>query len=389
MKYFSLPADFKHSTLDRYQELNHRYKDSKIVETYGQVTAGTVLNSGRVTDVLPEVDFRGLEQYVKYSTDRDMEFDYTLNPACFGNLEFSPQGIRRIQRLLERLYNMGVSWLTVSSPSLIELVRASGLKFRMKASALCEITSPGKALFYKKSGMERMVVDPDVTRDFRVLRNICKVFGDGVEIIINNVCYKNCPYKMFHYNHEAHRTPANTSQTITEYYFNRCSLQKAGSIENPIRLNWIRPEDLHFYKEVGISHLKVQGRQNVLQGDVVKALTQYIEEDYDGNLFDLITIFAPYNAFQPYIDNKKLDGFVQRFFDHPDCCQNVCDSCHYCLDYAKKSMDTEKAAEINRQALEFYQKYDEYTKAIHTSEKENVKVKKLFAAQELNLEYDF
>jgi hypothetical protein len=52
-------------------------------------------------------------------------------------------------------------------------------------------------------------------------------------------------------------------------------------------------------------------------------------------------------------------------------------------------MDTEKAAEINRQALEFYQKYDEYTKAIHTSEKENVKVKKLFAAQELNLEYDF
>ena len=317
MKYFSLPADFRHSTLDRYQELNHRYKDSKIVETYGQVTAGTVLNSGRVTAVLPEVDFRGLEQYVKYSSDRNMEFNYTLNPACLGNLEFSAQGIRQVQRLLERLYNMGVSWLTVSSPSLIELVRASGLKFRMKASALCEITSPGKALFYKKSGMERMVVDPDVTRDFRVLRNICKVFGEGVEIIVNNVCYKNCAYKMFHYNHEAHRTPANTSQTITEYYFNRCSLQKAGSIENPIRLNWIRPEDLKYYKEVGISYLKIQGRQNVLQGDVVKALTHYIGENYDGNLFDLITIFAPYNAFQPYIDNKKLEGFVQRFFQHP------------------------------------------------------------------------
>ncbi len=389
MKYFSLPADFKHSTLDRYQELNHRNKDSKIVETYGQVTGGTVLNSGRVTDVLPEVDFRGLEQYVKYSFDRDIEFDYTLNPACFGNLEFSPQGISRLKRLLERLYNMGVSWLTVSSPSLIELVRAFGLKFRMKASALCEITSPGKALFYKKLGMERMVVDPDVTRDFRVLRNICNVFGNGVEIIINNVCYKNCAYKMFHYNHEAHCTPANTSQTITDYFFNRCSMQKAGSIENPIRLNWIRPEDLHFYREVGISYLKIQGRQNVGQGDVVKALTHYIEEDYDGNLFDLITIFAPYNAFQPYIDNKKLEGFVQRFFHHPDFCQDVCDSCHYCRKYAKKSMDTEKTAAIHRQALEFYQKYDEYTAAIQNSEKENVKVKKLFAEKELNFEYDF
>ncbi len=389
MKYFSLPADFKLSTLDQYQRLNRIHSDAKVVETYGQVTDGAVLNSGRVTDVLPEVDFRDLERYVKYSADRDIVFNYTLNPSCFGNFEFSPQGIRQIQHLLERLYNIGVSWLTVSSPSLLELVLASGWKFRLKASALCEITSPGKALFYKKAGMERMVVDPDVTRDFRALRNICKVFGEGVEIIVNNVCYKNCPYKMFHYNHEAHRTPANTSQTIKEYYFNRCSLQKAGSIENPVRLNWIRPEDLHFYKEVGISYLKVQGRQNVLEGDVVKALMYYMEEDFDGNLFDLITIFAPYNAFQPYMDNKKLDGFVKTFFEHPDFCQNVCDSCHYCLGYAHKCMETEKAAEINRQALEFYQKYDEYTKAIQPEKKETVKVKKLFDANHLNGEYDF
>lgn len=401
MKYFSLPADFKHSTLDRYQELNNIYNDSKIIETYGQVTAGTILNSGRVTNVLPEVDFSGLESYVKYSQDRNIEFNYTLNPACFGNFEFSPAGIRQVQRLLERLSDMGVSWLTVSSPSLIELVLASGLKFRLKASALCEITSPGKALFYKQAGMERMVVDPDVTRDFRVLRNICKVFGEGVEIIINNVCYKNCAYKMFHYNHEAHLTPANTSQTIKEYYFNRCSMQKARSIENPIRLNWIRPEDLHYYREAGISYLKIQGRQNVRQGNIVKALTHYIEEEFDGNLFDLITIFAPYNAFQPYIDNKKLEGFVQTFFRNPDFCQNVCDSCHYCRRYASKSMDTEKAGRINRQAAEFYQKYDEYTKVIHSwqnekenennneNEKEPVKVKKLFDANQLDCEYDF
>ncbi|MCU0287364.1 MAG: hypothetical protein MUF15_13335, partial [Acidobacteria bacterium] len=124
-------------------------------------------------------------------------------------------------------------------------------------------------------------------------------------------------------------------------------------------------------------------------GDVVKALSHYIAENFEGNLFDLITIFAPYNAFQPYIDNKKLAGFVKTFFEHPDFCRNVCASCHFCLNYAQKSMDTEKAAAINRQALEFYQKYDEYTKAIQNKPKEITKVKKLFDADQLTGEYDF
>lgn len=385
MKYYSLPADFKNETIDQYHQLNIRYQEAKVEETYGQVTDGRVLSSGRITEVLPGVDFKCLEQYVKYSADRNIGFNYTLNPACFGNFEFSESGYRQISDLLERLYNMGISWLTVSSPPLMELVQASGWKFRIKASALCEITSPGKALFYKKMGAERMVVDPDITRDFRTLGNICSVFGEGVEIIVNNVCYKNCAYKMFHYNHESHCTPENTSQTIKDYYFNRCSMQKAGSLENVIRLNWIRPEDLKYYNEVGIFYLKIQGRQNVLKGDVVTALKHYMDEDFEGNLFDLITIFAPYNAFQPYIDNKKLEGFVKRFFEDPYFCQNLCDTCNYCKQYAQKSMDQEKAKQLNQQALSFYRTYDEYTKLLH--QKEGLKVKKLFSEKELSHEF--
>lgn len=389
MKYFSMPADFNRATIDQYHQLNREFEDSRVVDTYGQVTGGTVLNSGRVTEVLPVVDFKGLEDYVKYSVDCGIDFNYTLNPSCFGNLEFSPRGIRQIRDLLERLSGIGVSSLTVSAPSLMELVHASGLKFRMRASALCEITQPSKALFYKKLGMERIVVDPDVTRDFRTLKNICTVFGDGVEIIVNNLCLKNCAYKMFHYNHESHCTPDNTSQTVKDYYFNRCSMQKAGNLENVIRLNWIRPEDLKYYRQVGISYLKIQGRQNIIKGDVVKALKHYMAEDYQGNLFDLITIFAPYNAFQPYIDNKKLDGFVEKFFREPDFCRNVCDSCNYCKRVAARCMDPEKTAALNRQALEFYHKYDQYTKIIHTGQKQPVKVKKLFAEAQLKGEYDF
>jgi collagenase-like PrtC family protease len=386
MKYFSLPADFKKETIQEYQKINNQYPGSKIIETYGQITHGNVLNSGRVTEVLPKVNIKTLEEYVTFSSERGIGFNYTLNPACFGNLEFSEQGITQIFTLLEGLYRIGIRAITVSSPSLIELIQGTGLDFKLKASALCEITSPGKALFYKKMGLERIVVDPDVTRDFINLKNICHFLGEGVEIIVNNVCYRNCAYKMFHYNHESHCTQLNKEQTIKDYFFNRCSIQKAKAFENIIRLNWIRPEDLHYYKSSGISYFKIQGRQNVLQGDIIKAVKHYIEEDYDGNLFDLITIFAPYNAFQPYIDNKKLEGYISRFYEKPEQCQNLCETCQYCKIYAQKSINKEEAEELNRKALLFFKTYDKFSKIVQ--DQKGKKVKKLFEKKEFDLDFE-
>lgn len=363
MKYFSIPADFKTETIDKLYELNNMYSNAKVIETYGQVTIGDVINSGRIISSLPDVGFKKLEEYVKYSKERDIKFNYTLNPSCFGNYEFSDKGAKELMSLLYSIYNIGVESLTVTSPALMELVKGSGIPFKIKSSAICEVNSPTKALYYKNLGVRRVVVDPDITRDFRKLKNICTVFGEGVEILINNVCYKNCAYKMFHYNHDAHCTPS-SNQCVKDYYFYRCFMQKANHLENVIKLNWIRPEDLHFYSEIGIHYFKIQGRQNVVDGDIIKTLKAYIEEDFDGNLYDLLTLFAPYNNFQTYINNKKLDGFVETFYIKPDFCTDMCDKCHYCEGYAKKSMDVSDAEKVNQLALMFYSKDDKYTKLV-------------------------
>lgn len=47
MKYYSIPADLKKGTIDGYAELNKRYKDSRVFETYGNITDGGLLGSGR------------------------------------------------------------------------------------------------------------------------------------------------------------------------------------------------------------------------------------------------------------------------------------------------------------------------------------------------------
>lgn len=388
MKYFSTPSDFKKETIDKFDELNKKYNNSKITETYGQLTDGTFLNSGRVTSVLPKVDIKSLEEYIKYSADRNISFSYTLNPSCTGNLEFSREGIKRIKLLLKSLIDVGVKNITVSTPSLIELIHEFGYKFSIKASAICEITSPDKAAFYKKLGVKRLVVDPDITRDFQRLSDICTVFGEGVEIIVNNVCMKNCAYKMYHYNHEAHCTSENDSQLVKDYYFNRCSMQKASDSKNAIKLNWIRPEDLTYYNACGIRHYKIQGRQNVTKGNIVKALDHYMKEDYCGNLFDLITIFAPYNAFQPYIDNKKLDGFLHAFFANPMFCRGICSQCNYCDSYSFKSMDIDSVLDINKKSMEFYNKYDNYNKLLK-KEKENEIITSLFDSTDMDFDFKY
>ncbi|MBU3198528.1 U32 family peptidase [Clostridium estertheticum] len=389
MRYFSVPANFNKETIDKLSQLNEIYSNSKVIETYGQITEGSIISSGRETDVLPTINYEELNKYVRYSMDKGISFNYTLNAACLGNKEFSQEGINELKKLLKNIKNIGITNLTVASPPIMELVKSLQFDFKIKASAICEITSPSKALFYKRNGIERAVIDPDITRDFKTIKNISKVFGNGLEIIVNNVCYKNCAYKMYHYNHEAHCCSSNTSQVIKDYYFNRCSLQKAGGVKNSMRLNWIRPEDLKYYENSGIKYFKIQGRQNVLRGDIVKTVEAYFKEDFDGNLFDLITLFAPYNAFQPYMDNKKLDGFVKGFYDHPGLCSDVCEKCNYCDKYASKCMDKEIVKGINKQAIDFYWEYDKYKNYIEKDCEDSKSIKRKIKKSYDDLKFDF
>lgn len=388
MKIFSIPADFKTTTVDKYDELNQKYNDSQIAETYGQLTVGSVTNSGRAIGMISQVDYTALENYVNYSRQKNIEFNYTLNPSCMGNIEFFPKGIKRIKELLINLSNLGIQSLTLTTPALFELVASMDLKFKLKASAICEIMTPDKAQFYRHLGAGRVVVDPDITRDFNRLGLICQAMEGNVEIIVNNVCYKNCAYKMFHYNHEAHDIPANTYQTIHDYYYDRCHMQKARDLKNVIRLNWIRPEDLKYYLQTGITYFKIQGRQNVEKGDPVKAVEAYMKESYQGNLFDLITIFAPYTAFQPYIDNQKLDGFVKKYFHDPLFCKNTCATCKYCEGYARKSMNIKDVEELNRKALEYFEEIDGYKQELAQAEEILKSRKKAFQSQSYNFDFE-
>lgn len=366
MKYFIAPADFKKETIDGYDRLNHMYEDSKVIETYGNITIGNTLENGRYYKHTPKIDIKGLEDYVKYSSSKGIEFNYTLNGSCMGNREFTKNGIADMKDFLNRLYEGGIHRLTVTLPSVYELVRSTGLDFEIKASTICQITNANKALDYKRAGFDRIVADESLNRDFEALKRTREAFGENTEIIVNSLCHKDCVNRMFHYNQTAHESVSKENSSILTYYIRRCILKTAETPANLMRLCWVRPEDLKYYVAIGVTRYKIQGRNKVMKGDPVRVVEAYFEQSYDGDLINLMELFSPPSTFNIKVDNKKLDGYIKPFFDDPDFCRRDCENCGYCEKYIKKCTDYQKAVEINDMAFKFYNERDEYTNALNS-----------------------
>lgn len=384
MKYFNIPADYKKETIDKYSELNEKYPHSKVIETYGQVTIGNKVGSGRAYGLIPQLGMAELKDYITYSESKQIGFNYTLNTTCLGNREFTREGMEEITAFLEQLYDVGVRSLTVAMPSLIELIRLKGLDFEIKASTLCNLTNVNKVMALKQIGVDKIVIDESVNRDFESLRKIRTAFGEKVELITNVICHKNCVYRPFHYNQTSHdKGEENPSGS---YYSHRCIMKRSESAANILKLSWIRPEDIKHYTDIGIHYFKIQGRQAVAKGDPVRTVECYINESYDGNLLDLLDMFDPTNSFKPFIDNQSLNQFINPFLKTPNFCKNDCTTCSYCETYARKNFNYSEVQSIYDTANKFYKEYDGFIRMAR-EDKEKNKEDGLFALLNGNMDF--
>ncbi len=358
MKYFSVPADFSDETITKYSKLNDAYSDSKIIETYGNITVGNSFESGRSADSLPKVDLYDLERYIRYSKKNNIGFNYTINTTHMSNREFTDEYIHSIKKFLHEIYEVGVKSITVALPPLIEIIKSTGLDIEIKASTLCQITNANKAVSFKNAGVDRIVLEESINRDFHTLKRIKEAFGDRVEVIANVVCFKDCIYRAFHYNQMSSDSVKVINDVSRTYYSHRCIMKRYENIANLLKLSWIRPEDIHFYTEIGINYFKLQGRQAVLKGDPVKAVEAYFKGDYQGNLMELLDMFSPTNTFSVYLNNKKLDGFIDMFVKKENFCRHSCEKCRYCDGFATQSINCEETEKTMKLAKNFYEEYD-------------------------------
>ena len=133
---------------------------------------------------------------------------------------------------------------------------------------------------------------------------------------------------------------------------------------------WIRPEDLHYYRESGVNSIKLSER-SAKTDFLLRVVEAYSQEKFEGNLMDLfideskrlssdkrflwkkfVFFFRPakvnilrlygYLKNMPsslpiFLDNEKLDNFLN-FFVEGKCDYSDCSRCGYCRRVAEKAV---------------------------------------------------
>jgi collagenase-like PrtC family protease len=339
-----------------------------------------VVGGARPGFVLPQIERTGVEAYVKACHDRGLEFSYLLNAPCLGNLQYSKKGYGQLIELLEWIDHAGADSVTVGIPYLVDLMRKRFPRLKVKVSTTARVNTVRKALQYEDMGVEEIIIDEHINREFKTLEAIRKVVKCNLELIVNNICLWQCPYNFEHVNHDGHasREGEEDQYCYLQYPGYLCLYRKLMDPVELLKSPWIRPEDIPHYEALGYDRFKITERFK-RTSLLLENVMAYENRHYDGNLLDLFTLprkgaFTPIHLeyfIQPkhvnimkiselekvfdlevrdliQLDNKKLEGFIEHF-KTKDCNQTSCSSCRYCETFFEK-VAVVKKEEVERAA---------------------------------------
>ena len=320
-----------------------------------------IVGGARPGFVLPQVNRDYVKRYIHACHEKGLEFSYLLNAPCLGNLHYSRKGYGQLIELIEWIDESGADAVTVGIPYLVDLVRKRFPRLKIKVSTIARVNTVRKALQYEDMGVEEIIIDEHINREFKNLEAIRKAVKCNLELIVNNICLWQCPYNFEHVNHDGHasRKGEEEAYCYLQYPGYLCLYRKLTEPVELLKSPWIRPEDLPHYETIGYDHFKITERfkRTPLLLEHVKA---YENRRYDGNVLDLFTLPRK-GAFTPLhleyfikpehvdilkvselgkvfdlevreliqMDNRKLDGFIEHF-KTKDCNETSCSSCRYC-----------------------------------------------------------
>jgi hypothetical protein len=324
-----------------------------------------------------------LAAYVSILHRHDIAFNYLLNSSCLGNREWSRRWQKKLMRLLESLGAMGVRRLTVSTPYLLERIKAAVPGFYVKVGIYAQIDTPRRARFWRDLGADALTLESfSINRDFATLRAIREAVAGELQLIANHPCLPNCPMQPYHQNGFAHSSDG-SRRLFLDYCFLSCTLQRLEDPSQLIKAGWIRPEDIGFYETLGYKHFKLLER-GIPSAELLKRVRAYSRRDSGENLAELILpygfrepprkhrlwllrhFFRPGQVnplkLKPLYDMMKSQGMLFALDHHPfhidaskipadfiegfegRCCSRLsCADCRYCEAIAKDAVSIDPA----------------------------------------------
>jgi len=355
------------------------FAEMGIHEMFGSLRWSS-LGTGRGGIVLPNVSREEARAYVEAVHAAGMKFCYVMNTSCLGNKEFDPGHITEILDELRFVDEIGIDSITVTVPSLIEIVKKNAPRLKVKASVINQICSVQSVRYFTSLGVDEITLGIDCNRDFELLEALRKCTDATLELLANEDCLFHCPYRSYHYNMQSHGSAKGDAfgNRYVDYCVMRCIRHRVVDHKEIIRARFIRPEDLGVYEALGIDKIKISSRHLPSEWGI-RSARAYLAGRYDGNLADIISPIAmsipaesmhkiehwndeEWNKLSAivstkgpdiFIDNRKLDGFLDHWVKRKKKCEQVLcgEECDYCGEVARRAVTPEKDENYTRTYL--------------------------------------
>jgi collagenase-like PrtC family protease len=353
-----------------------------VVEVYGKFSADSV-GGGRPSYMGTPLTARDLAEYVSALDRHGIAFNYLLNSSCLGNREWSRSWQRKLLGLIENLADMGIRRFTVSTPYLLERVKAISPRFHVKVGIFAQIDTPRRARFWRDLGADALTLESfSINRDFDTLRAIRQAVDCELQLIANHPCLPNCAMQPYHQNGFAHSSDG-SRRLFIDYCFLSCTTKRLEDPSALIKACWIRPEDTGFYEHLGYEHFKLLER-GIPSDQLLRRVKAYTNRTSGPNLAELILpygfkqaprkqrlwlvrhflkpsqvnplrllsfhamlkeqgmLFAlsenPFRIESDRIPTDFINGFENR-----SCSELSCDECRYCSDIAAQCVTIDPA----------------------------------------------
>lgn len=407
-KYINLGYNFDRSLVTQLAEINKRCSNDcepyigqaprAITSVYGSDRAHAWL-SARPDFRLPDISLDEFEWHVKALSAIGIEFNYTMNSPYPGSKDELQNARPHFISWCCILQEIGVKRFIISNPILIEFLRrdAPHLDVKLELSTIMHVDTPMQLIAYKKldERVDRVVGNILYNRDFRRLRafvHVCEQIEVDYEVMVNEFCLNgsghaseaekafvkldllfnfkapdasivprvlepssigdalaaHCVFRDSCYACHAENKTKEEAKLFNNYPMSKCMSSKAHSATDWLRTFTARPQDLHFYEEIGIHHFKVTGR-TAKTPYVLKMAEAYLTGEYSGNLLELWkpleTIYSEKDELtehkhQLYVPAEHLDGFFNAFADETiNCAELLCTECRWCDDNLLVALD--------------------------------------------------
>ncbi len=349
-------CNFDERLIDGICSINSSSTDSIIDELYGSIRRHSNLTA-RPAFRLPDISNQDFEEYVRRCSDVGLKFNYTLNAPYVGSKRDLYNSKGSISELVKYLDDVGVSSVTVSNPIVANIVREISEHIGLEVSTIAHLESVTQIKAWNdRYGIDKVCGNLIKNRDIPFLRSVirfCNTADIALNLIVNEFCglggvntqetyYSHCIYRDSCFLFHSENLNESDDKLLGFYPMKYC----IGSRVYPtywLKAPFIRPEDIDkYYNNLGVDHYKITGRT----GGTDYLLTigeAYVQRSWEGNLLSLWkpleTIYSGDDELQHhhrwYFDNKKLNGYIDHWFDNDmNCANEECgDTCRYCDEF--------------------------------------------------------